>query len=69
MDTKKINKRAEVAEWYSVNIYPHIKDKESEIEWLVTYLSNDAFDIIKGMYNEQMSNLEKDGFFNNKANV
>jgi hypothetical protein len=69
MDTKKLNKRTEVAEWYLVNIYPHIKDKESEIELLVTYLSNDAFAVIERMYNEQMSNLEKEGFFNNKANV
>jgi len=64
---KRINKsfiyRAEVAEWYLANVYPYVKDKDSEIEWLVTYLNDDAFALIEGMYDEQMSNLEDDGFF------
>lgn len=51
------NKRADVAEWYLVNVWPYVSDKEAEIEWLVQYLRDDAFKAIEGMYDEQMSEL------------
>ena len=56
-------KREEVAEWYIDNIYPDVMDKETEIEWLITQLKDDAFTTIEEMYDEQMSKLEADGFF------
>jgi hypothetical protein len=58
-----MSKRDEVAEWYISNIYPDVMDKEAEIEWLITQLKDDAFTTIEEMYDEQMSNLEADGFF------
>jgi hypothetical protein len=58
-----MSKRDEVAEWYIANIYPYVMDKEAEIEWLITQLKDDAFTTIEEMYDEQMSNLEADGFF------
>lgn len=61
--SSNMNKREEVAEWYLANVYPYVTDKDSEIEWLVTYLRDDAFVSIEGMYDEQMNNLEADGFF------
>lgn len=51
------NKRADVAEWYIVNVYPYVSDKEAEVEWLVQHLRDDAFEAIEGMYDEQMSEL------------
>lgn len=58
-----MSKRDEVAEWYICNIYPDVMDKEAEIEWLITQLKDDAFTTIEEMYDEQMNNLEADGFF------
>ena len=58
-----MNKRNDVAEWYLLNIYPYVHDKDAEIEWLVEHLKDDAFEAIEGMYDEQMNNLEADGFF------
>lgn len=58
-----MNKRDEVAEWYIANIYPYVMDKEAEVEWLITQLKDNAFTTIEEMYNEQMNNLEADGFF------
>lgn len=58
-----MSKRDEVAEWYIANIYPYVMDKEAEVEWLITQLKDDAFTTIEEMYNEQMNNLEADGFF------
>jgi len=58
-----MSKRDEVAEWYISNIYPDVMDKEAEIEWLITQLKDDAFTTIEEMYDEQMNNLEADGFF------
>lgn len=51
------NKRADVAEWYLVNVWPYVSDKEAEIEWLVQHLKDNAFEAIEGMYDEQMSEL------------
>lgn len=51
------NKRADVAEWYIINVYPYVSDKEAEVEWLVQHLKDNAFEAIEGMYDEQMSEL------------
>lgn len=56
-------KRLDVAEWYLTNVYPFVTDKDAEIEWLVTHLQEPAFRAIEGMYDEQMNNLEAEGFF------
>lgn len=61
--TKTMKKRTEVAEWYLMNVYPYITNKDAEIEWLVSHLKDNAFQAIEGMYDEQMSNLEAEGFF------
>ena len=58
-----MSNRDEVAEWYIANIYPYVMDKEAEVEWLITQLKDNAFATIEEMYNEQMNNLEADGFF------
>lgn len=58
-----MKKRKAVAEWYLANVYPYIKDKDSEIEWLVTHLKTEAFELFEADYDEQMNNLEADGFF------
>lgn len=58
-----MNKRSEVAEWYLMNVYPYVSDKDAEIQWLVENLNKSAFETIEGMYDEQMKNLEADGFF------
>lgn len=58
-----MDKRNDVAEWYLSNIYPYVHDKDAEIEWLLENLNDDAFKLIEGMYDEQMENLEADGFF------
>ena len=52
-----MDKRNDVAEWYLVNVWPYVSDKEAEIEWLVEHLKDDAFEAIEGMYDEQMSEL------------
>ncbi len=57
------DKRTEVAEWYLANVFPYVSDKGAEIEWLVSHLKDNAFEAIEGMYDEQMNNLEADGFF------
>ena len=56
-------KREEVAEWYLTNVYPYVTDKDEQVEWLITQLKDDAFTTIEEMYDEQMNNLEDDGFF------
>ena len=58
-----MNKREAVAEWYLINVYPNVTRKEAEIEWLVQHLEGSAFEQIEGMYDEQMNNLEAEGFF------
>lgn len=56
------SKRQEVAEWYLTNVWPYVSKKDAEIEWLVEHLIGPAFEQIEGMYDEQMNNLEADGF-------
>ena len=56
-------KRREVAEWYIINVFSDVKDKEAEVEWLVRHLKTKAFKLFEDDYDEQMSNLEAEGFF------
>ena len=56
-------KRREVAEWYIINVFSDIKDKEAEVEWLVRNLNTKAFELFEADYDEQMNNLEAEGFF------
>lgn len=56
-------KRREVAEWYVLNVFSDVKDKEAEVEWLVRHLKDKAFKLFEDDYDEQMINLEADGFF------
>jgi len=60
---EKQTTRQSVAEWYMTNIYPYVMDKEAEVEWLINQLNDDAFTTIYEMYDEQMNNLEAEGFF------
>jgi hypothetical protein len=63
MTMERKTTRQSVAEWYVDNIYPDVMDKEAEIEWLITQLKDDAFTTIEEMYDNQMNNLEAEGFF------
>jgi hypothetical protein len=65
MSTRKLNKRESVAEWYAMNVFNNIEwaETESAVEWLVMNLSRKAFNELKEIYDEQMSNLEAEGFF------
>ena len=63
MPIKKQNKRQDVAEWYLREILPYVLDEDAEIEYLVTNLKDEAFKDIEDAYDEQMSNLEAEGFF------
>ena len=63
MSARKIPKRLEVAAWYIINVWPNISCKDDEVEWLVSNLKDNAFEAIEDMYDEQMNNLEAEGFF------
>lgn len=63
MSAKKLNKRESVAEWYLINIYPYVTNKDAEIEFLIKNLKKSVFKDFEEMYNEQMNNLEAEGFF------
>lgn len=63
MSAKKLNKRESVAEWYLANIYPYVVNKDAEIEFLIRNLKKSVFKDFEEMYNEQMNNLEAEGFF------
>ncbi len=63
MTIEKLNKRESVADWYLANIYPYVTNKEAEIEFLIKNLKKSVFKDFEEMYNEQMSNLEAEGFF------
>lgn len=65
MSARKQTQREMVAEWYAMNVFNNIEwaETESAVEWLVTNLSRRAFNELKEIYDEQMSNLEAEGFF------
>ncbi len=66
MTIQQMEKRKEVAEWYVINVLQdNIKEDglESVIEWFVKNLRDAAYNLIENDYEEQMSNLEAEGFF------
>jgi hypothetical protein len=55
--------RQSVAEWYAQQIFENCTTPISEVEWLIENLKESAFNEIEDFYDEQMNNLEAEGFF------
>ena len=55
--------RQSVAEWYATQVFENCTNPTSEVEWLIENLKESAFNEIKDFYDEQMNNLEAEGFF------
>ena len=65
MPIEKLNKRESVAEWYVTNVL-HLEENYGLvpiIEWFILNLKDNAFDSLCKDYEQQMSNLEAEGFF------
>ena len=60
---EKQTTRQSVAEWYTTQIFETSSTPISEVEWLIENLKESAFEEIEDFYNEQMNNLEAEGFF------
>jgi hypothetical protein len=52
-----------VAEWYATQVFESCTTPISEVEWLIENLKESAFEQIEDFYDEQMNNLEAEGFF------
>lgn len=66
MTIREMEKRKDVAEWYVINVLQdNIEEEglESLVEWFVKNLREGAYKLIENDYEEQMSNLEAEGFF------
>lgn len=66
MTIQQMEKRKDVAEWYVINVLQdNIEEEglESLVEWLVKNLRDGAYKLIENDYEEQMNNLEAEGFF------
>lgn len=66
MTIQQMEKRKDVAEWYVINVLQdNIEEEglESLVEWFVKNLREGAYKLIENDYEEQMSNLEAEGFF------
>ena len=66
MTIQQMEKRKDVAEWYVINVLQdNIEEEglESLVEWFVKNLREGAYKLIENDYEEQMSNLESEGFF------
>lgn len=66
MTVREMEKRKDVAEWYVINVLQdNIEEEglESVVEWFVKNLREGAYKLIENDYEEQMSNLEAEGFF------
>ena len=66
MTVREMEKRKDVAEWYVINVLQdNIEEEglESLVEWFVKNLREGAYKLIENDYEEQMSNLEAEGFF------
>ena len=63
MSIKKLNKRESVAEWYATQVFETCTTPIDEVEWMIKNLKDSAYAEIEEFYNEQMSNLETEGFF------
>lgn len=55
--------RQSVAEWYAMQVFENCTTPISEVEWLIENLKESAFNEIEDFYDEQMNNLEAEGFF------
>jgi|TARA_B110000881_G_C18556419_1_gene507200 phosphoenolpyruvate carboxylase len=60
---EKQTTRQSVAEWYTTQIFETSSTPISEVEWLIENLKESAFEEIEDFYDEQMNNLEAEGFF------
>jgi hypothetical protein len=60
---KEQTTRQSVAEWYAQQIFENCITPISEVEWLIENLKESAFNEIEDAYDEQMNNLEAEGFF------
>lgn len=60
---KKQTTRQSVAEWYATQVFENCTTPISEVEWLIENLKESAFNEIEDFYDEQMNNLEAEGFF------
>ena len=60
---EKQTTRQSVAEWYAQQIFENCTTPISEVEWLIENLKESAFNEIEDSYDEQMNNLEAEGFF------
>lgn len=66
MTVREMEKRKDVAEWYVINVLQdNIEEEglESVVEWFVKNLREGAYKLIENDYEEQMFNLEAEGFF------
>tara|TARA_R110000851_G_scaffold259451_1_gene411944 strand:+ start:532 stop:720 length:189 start_codon:yes stop_codon:yes gene_type:complete len=60
---EKQTTRQSVAEWYTTQIFETSSTPISEVEWLIENLKESAFEEIEDFYDEQMNNIEAEGFF------
>jgi hypothetical protein len=60
---EKQTTRQSVAEWYAIQVLRNCTTPVSEVEWLIENLKESAFSEIEDFYDEQMNNLEAEGFF------
>ena len=60
---EKQTTRQSVAEWYTTQIFEKSLTPISEVEWLIENLKESSFEKIEDFYDEQMNNLEAEGFF------
>jgi len=60
---EKQTTRQSVAEWYATQVFEHCTTPIDEVEWMIQNLNDKAFSEVEDFYNEQMSELEADGFF------
>ena len=60
---EKQTTRQSVAEWYATQVFENCTTPVSEVEWLIENLKESAFSEIEDFYDEQMNNLETEGFF------
>ena len=60
----RISKRQAVADWYASAIRnnPSWVEDNDVIQWIVENLSRNAFNEVKQMHDEQMSNLKQENY-------
>lgn len=63
MSINKLSKRESVAEWYATQVFETCTTPIDEVEWMIKNLNESAYAEIEEYYDEQMNNLEAEGFF------